>query len=111
MTNLEVRINKVIASYYGHETDIPNMPDFAGTWIVTEETFEFWIGIMRQDLERETSDAYYPEDRRRDLISAWRRQIVTLEKARPTDEPIAEPAGRAEYLAAEQARWEAWDNR
>ena len=110
MSNLKTRINKSIASHYGHDTDIPNMPDFAGVWVIDQATYDRWIGIMREDLARELSPAYHAEDRRHDLIAAWRRQIAALEAATLTDEPIAEPVGRAEALAREQARWLAFMN-
>jgi hypothetical protein len=89
--NRKIRINKLPASYY-NRNDIPNMPDFAGTWIVTADRFKFITDIMKQDLARWIE---FPDDSYPDEVAAWKRQLATLEAATSTDAPEAEPAGRA----------------
>lgn len=95
--NRRIRINPIPAGYYGHTVDIPNMPDFPGIWIVSAERFDFWLGIMEQDLAR-----WVEFDGEPDEIAAWKRQVAVLKDAAETELPEAEPAKRA--AALEQRR-------
>jgi len=110
-TNIRVRINPVIATYYGNTVDIPNMPDCPGIWVITEDTYNFWLGIIKGDLKRELDLAAYGDEPYWDMIAAYRRQIATFEKHTRTEQPIAEPAGRQAMLdkrAADNAAWIAY---
>ena len=77
---IEVKINKNIARWYGHETDIDWMPQTAGLHTVTYEKFLVWLGNMEEDLDRETGQGYNAEDRQYWLIASLRRQIANMKK-------------------------------
>jgi len=104
--NRRCRINSMPASYYGRSVDIPNMPDFPGIWIISQDRFDQWLGIMEQDLARWVEFEGEPDE-----IAAWRRQISKLQDAPETNEPEAEPAKRADHLEQQRIideRMAAW---
>jgi hypothetical protein len=91
VTNYKVRINPAPADYY-RSNDIPNMPDHAGTWIMSAEQLNYVRDIICQDLERWLLEPSEWQDRNE--IAAWRRQIANLINAKPTEEEVAPPAKR-----------------
>lgn len=92
--NMKIKINKVIANHYAFDTDIPGMPNTYGVWIMSKEKFDFVQAIIKQDLEQELSSAYYAEDRRWNLIAAWRRQLKNFANAIETVEAEFIPAAK-----------------
>jgi hypothetical protein len=77
---ITVKILPNIAKWYGEETDLDWMPQTAGKHEVTAEVFKSWLATMKSDLDRETGQGYYAEDRQWWLIASLRRQIANLEK-------------------------------
>jgi hypothetical protein len=104
--NIRVRINPTIADYYGNTTDIPNMPDFPGIWIIDQQTYDFWLGIMEQDLQRELDPQVHGGEPYWTAITMYRRQIATLKNHTRTDAPIAKPAKREAALAKRELSYQ-----